>query len=64
MRTPANGVRVRCATVTQILYTRNIIHYIHFFGKVKKFFEILRKRMSFRASSQAGVGISIKFAEC
>ena len=39
IRTPANGVRVRCATVTQILYVRGQHgYYTAFFKNVKHFF--------------------------
>src|SRR5699024_10990976 len=43
IRTPANGVRVRCATVTQIpcilqRLSKGIYYYTHFAPNVKKYF--------------------------
>ena len=45
IRTPANGVRVRCATVTQILYLRNNI-IIRIFLKKSSTFFLFRKNFS------------------
>ena len=38
IRTPANGVRVRCATVTLILCVKHGFYYTHSFKKVKHYF--------------------------